>query len=44
MATLLLVEDDEGIARPLAGALRSAGHEVVHVTTGREALRVVADR
>lgn len=39
MARLLLVEDDEGIARPLTGALRSAGHDVVHVTTGTAALR-----
>lgn len=38
VARLLLVEDDEGIARPLAGALRSAGHDVVHVATGTRAL------
>lgn len=42
MARLLLVEDDEGIARPLAGALRSSGHDVVHVTTGTAALRAAA--
>jgi DNA-binding response OmpR family regulator len=40
---LLLVEDDEGIARPLAAALRGDGHDVVHVATGREALARAAD-
>jgi DNA-binding response OmpR family regulator len=35
---LLLVEDDDGIARPLAAALTGDGHEVVRVATGREAL------
>ncbi|MFT4745497.1 MAG: DNA-binding response OmpR family regulator [Nonlabens sp.] len=43
MARLLLVEDDAGIARPLTGALRAAGHEVVHVTSGTEALRAASD-
>jgi DNA-binding response OmpR family regulator len=38
VARILLVEDDEGIALPLAGALRGAGHDVVHVRTGGEAL------
>lgn len=41
MAEVVLVEDDEGIARPLAAALRAAGHDCTHVTTGTEALRVV---
>lgn len=35
---LLLVEDDEGIARPLAAALANAGFEVEHVATGADAL------
>lgn len=38
MARLLLVEDDQGIATPLAGALRTSGFEVEHVTTGADAL------
>jgi DNA-binding response OmpR family regulator len=32
------VEDDDGIATPLAAALRGAGYAVVRVGTGREAL------
>ncbi|MFP5308100.1 MAG: response regulator transcription factor [Actinomycetes bacterium] len=43
MARILLVEDDEGIARPLAGALRGAGHEVTHVGSGRAALDAARD-
>lgn len=39
---LLLVEDDDGIARPLAAALRGAGFEVDHVATGADALAVGA--
>ena len=39
MARLLLVEDDVGIARPLVGALQSAGHDVEHVTRGTDALK-----
>jgi DNA-binding response OmpR family regulator len=39
---ILLVEDDEGIARPLASALEGAGYQVTHVTTGRAALDVAA--
>jgi DNA-binding response OmpR family regulator len=42
VARLLLVEDDAGIARPLVGALESAGHDVVHVTRGSEALTAAA--
>ena len=38
---VVLVEDDDGIARPLAGALRNAGYEVEHVAPGRAALQVV---
>ncbi|MFA9445930.1 response regulator transcription factor [Egicoccus sp. AB-alg6-2] len=37
-ARVLLVEDDDGIARPLVAALSSSGHRVVRVATGREAL------
>jgi DNA-binding response OmpR family regulator len=36
--TVLLVEDDDGIATPLAGALRSDGYDVVRVATGSAAL------
>lgn len=35
---ILLVEDDDGIATPLAAALRGAGYAVERVGTGREAL------
>ena len=35
---LLLVEDDDGIARPLVAALEAGGHRVTHVATGRAAL------
>lgn len=37
-ARILLVEDDDGIARPLVAALTAGGHEVIRVATGREAL------
>ncbi len=37
-AHLLLVEDDDGIARALVAALGSDGHRVTRVTTGRQAL------
>lgn len=40
-ASVVLVEDDEGIARPLVAALRNSGYDVAHVTTGRAALRAV---
>ena len=39
---VLLVEDDDGIATPLAAALRGDGHDVVRVATGGDALRVAA--
>ena len=35
---ILLVEDDRAIADSIADALRSGGHEVTHVPTGRGAL------
>jgi DNA-binding response OmpR family regulator len=35
---ILLVEDDDGIATPLAAALRGDGYAVMRVATGREAL------
>ncbi|HEX9683221.1 MAG TPA: response regulator transcription factor [Acidimicrobiales bacterium] len=38
MARLLLVEDDDAIALPLAGALEREGHEVVRLDAGRLAL------
>lgn len=40
---VLLVEDDEGIARPLEAALRADGYEVVRVATGAAALERAAD-
>jgi DNA-binding response OmpR family regulator len=40
---VLLVEDDDGIARPLAAALGSDGHQVTRVATGAEALRVARE-
>jgi DNA-binding response OmpR family regulator len=40
---LLLVEDDDGIARPLAAALVNDGHAVVRAATGREALERAAE-
>lgn len=40
-AQVVLVEDDEGIARPLVSALRAGGYAVEHVTTGRAALNAV---
>jgi DNA-binding response OmpR family regulator len=41
--TLLLVEDDDGIARPLEAALSGSGHTVHRVATGTEALARLAD-
>jgi len=35
---ILLVEDDDGIARPLVAALRSSGYEVTRVSSGQQAL------
>lgn len=43
VAPILLVEDDDGIAAPLAAALRGAGYPVVRVATGRQALARAAD-
>lgn len=40
---VLLVEDDDGIATPLAAALRGDGYDVVRVATGRDALRVAGE-
>ena len=40
---VLLVEDDDGIAAPLAAALRGDGYDVVRVATGRDALRAAAE-
>jgi two-component system, OmpR family, KDP operon response regulator KdpE len=40
---VLLVEDDDGIARPLTAALTGDGYEVVRVATGREALARAAE-
>lgn len=42
-ATLLLVEDDDGIARPLSSALEGAGYEVLRAATGRRALDLLGD-
>jgi DNA-binding response OmpR family regulator len=35
---ILLVEDDDGIARPLVAALQSSGYEVTRVSSGQQAL------
>ena len=40
---VLLVEDDEGIAMPLAAALGGGGYQVTRVATGREALALAND-
>ncbi|HUG86158.1 MAG TPA: response regulator transcription factor [Euzebya sp.] len=40
---VLLVEDDDGIAMPLAAALGGGGYEVTRVATGREALALAND-
>lgn len=37
---LLVVEDDEGISGPLTAALRSAGHDVLHASTGAHAVEI----
>jgi DNA-binding response OmpR family regulator len=42
-ARVLLVEDDDGIARPLVAALTAGGHDVVWVATGRQALVAARD-
>jgi DNA-binding response OmpR family regulator len=42
-ARVLLVEDDDGIARPLAAALEAGGHRVTRVATGGDALRAARD-
>jgi DNA-binding response OmpR family regulator len=42
MAHILLVEDDDAIAEPLARALDREGHEVTRVAEGQAALDVVA--
>jgi DNA-binding response OmpR family regulator len=40
---ILLVEDDDGIATPLAAALGGGGYAVTRVATGREALALADD-
>jgi two-component system, OmpR family, response regulator len=39
---ILLVEDDAGVGEHVTHGLRAAGHNVVHVTDGREGLLVAA--
>ena len=41
MATLLVVEDDDDAAEPVVKALRKAGHRVMSVPNGREALALL---
>ena len=41
--SLLLVEDDDGISRPLVAALGTAGYEVRRVSTGTQALAAISD-
>ena len=36
--SILLVEDDDGIARPLVAALRGSGYDVTRVSSGQQAL------
>jgi DNA-binding response OmpR family regulator len=36
--SILLVEDDDGIAKPLVAALRSSGYDVTRVSSGQQAL------
>ena len=43
MAQILLAEDDEGMRSFLTGALRRAGHEVVSVGDGLDALTKLTD-
>jgi two-component system cell cycle response regulator CpdR len=43
MAQILLAEDDEGMRSFLTGALRRAGHEVVAVGDGLDALTQLAE-
>lgn len=38
MARILFIEDDPDVAKLLSGVLKSAGHDVVHAQTGRDAL------
>ena len=41
--SLLLVEDDDGISRPLVAALGTAGYDVRRVSTGTHALAALAE-
>ena len=41
MATILLVEDDNDAAEPVVAVLRKAGHRVLSVPNGHEALAVL---
>ena len=42
---ILLVEDDQRVARHIARSMSDAGHTVDHIADGREALfRVAAER
>lgn len=43
MARVLLIEDDEQIATPLARLLRQKGHEVVHTTKASAGLSMLVD-
>jgi CheY-like chemotaxis protein len=42
VATILLVEDFDDAAEPVVKALRNAGHRVMSVPNGREALALLA--
>lgn len=44
MTRVLLVEDNEINAKVAMAVIQRAGHEVVHVTNGREALLAIEDR
>ena len=44
MAKVLVVEDDEDIRRLVVTRIKAAGHTVMSVGSGEEALRLVAER
>lgn len=42
MATIMVVDDDESVAHAAAGLLREDGHQVLVLSGGEEALRVLS--
>ena len=43
-SSILIADDDPGVRAGLAAACRSAGHDTLEATSGREALALAADR